>query len=112
MAAARAPALYSPKLLALAVELADYPYDPAAIACGTARSRSCGSVIDLSSSQGDRLETIGLKVTACAVGQASAAIFAREARGMGGEGANGIVMATTPTVDAKVEPTPLSDEVL
>ena len=82
MASTRTPALYSSELLALAVELADYPYDHAAIACGTARSRSCGSVIDLSSSQDDRLETIGLKVTACAVGQASAAIFASEARGM------------------------------
>ena len=81
MASSRAPALYSPALLALAVELADFPLDEAARARGYARSRSCGSLIDLSSSREDRLETIGLRVTACAVGQASAAIFAREASG-------------------------------
>ena len=82
MAATRAPALYSPELLALAVELADYPYRPDAAALGSARSRSCGSMIDLSSERLDMLERVGLKVTACAVGQASAAIFAREAGGM------------------------------
>ena len=65
--------LYSPELLALAVELADYPYDPSASRQGEAHSRSCGSSIRLSAS-GD---TLGLQVTACAVGQASAAIFAR-----------------------------------
>ena len=65
----------------LAVELADYPLDDGALARGHARSRSCGSVIELSSSRSDRIETIGLRVTACAVGQASAAIFAREAAG-------------------------------
>ncbi|MBQ95586.1 MAG: Fe-S cluster protein [Actinobacteria bacterium] len=78
----RAPALYSPQLLALAIELADYPFDGAAAATARARSRSCGSVIELSSSGSERLADIGLKATACAVGQASAAIFAREAQGM------------------------------
>ena len=66
-------ALYSPELLGLAVELADYPFDPVAPLQGEAHSRSCGSTIKLSAS-GD---TLGLQVTACAVGQASAAIFAR-----------------------------------
>ena len=81
MASSRAPALYSTELLALAIELADYPFDAAAPAKGNARSRSCGSVIDLSSSGGS-LEDLGLRVSACAVGQASAAIFARESSGM------------------------------
>ena len=81
MASSRAPALYSTELLALAIELADYPFDAAAPAIGHARSRSCGSVIDLSSSGGS-LEDLGLRVSACAVGQASAAIFARESSGM------------------------------
>ena len=81
MASARAPALYSTELLALAIELADYPFDAAAPAKGHARSRSCGSVIDLSSSGGS-LDDLGLRVSACAVGQASAAIFARESSGM------------------------------
>ena len=82
MAATRAPALYSPELLALAIELAELPYDDRAPALGHARSRSCGSEIALSSARDDRLEAIGLRVTACAVGQASAAIFARESAGM------------------------------
>lgn len=82
MAATRAPVLYSPQLLALAVELADHPYDREAIALGRARSRSCGSVIELSSAHDRHLDKVGLKVTACAVGQASAAIFARAAPGM------------------------------
>ena len=81
MASSRAPALYSTELLALAIELADYPFDAAASAKVHARSRSCGSVIDLSSSGGS-LEDLGLRVSACAVGQASAAIFARESSGM------------------------------
>ncbi|MEC7953114.1 MAG: iron-sulfur cluster assembly scaffold protein [Pseudomonadota bacterium] len=81
MASSRAPALYSTELLALAIELADYPFDAAAPSIGHARSRSCGSVIDLSSSGGS-LEDLGLRVSACAVGQASAAIFARESSGM------------------------------
>lgn len=84
MAAPRATALYSPELLALAVELAGVPYDDRAPALGHARSRSCGSVIDLSSSSTETLGAIGLRVSACAVGQASAAIFAREAAGMDG----------------------------
>jgi NifU-like protein involved in Fe-S cluster formation len=82
MSVTRAPALYSPELLGMATELAAVPFDTQAPVHGHARSRSCGSVIDLSSSSGDEMRTIGLKVTACAVGQASAAIFAAEAEGM------------------------------
>lgn len=70
-------ALYSPALLSLAVELAEYPFDQHAELIGEARSRSCGSTLALSANAG--FGTLGLKVTACAVGQASAAIFARHA---------------------------------
>lgn len=72
-------ALYSPSLLALAVELADYPYDETASFIGEARSRRCGSTLALSADTGFR--QLGLKVAACAVGQAAAAIFARHAEG-------------------------------
>lgn len=75
-------ALYSPALLALAVELASYPFDPAAPFSGEAHSRSCGSTMQISAGQG--FDNLGLKVTACAVGQASAAIFARHVRGKHG----------------------------
>lgn len=77
----RRAVLYSPALLALAVDLARFPYDPAAARIGHARSRTCGSTVLLSSQIGEHLADVGLKVTACAVGQAAAAIFVRSAAG-------------------------------
>ncbi len=77
--------LYSPEILGLAVELAQHPFDEAATLTGTARSQSCGSTLEISL-VGDpegRIEAIGMKVAACAIGQASAAIFARHASGAG-----------------------------
>ena len=77
-------ALYSRDMLALAVELAQYPYDQAAPLTGEARSRACGSVLSLSghpAGEGGGLEKIGLRASTCAVGQASAAIFLRGAYG-------------------------------
>lgn len=76
-------ALYSPQLLALAVELADYPYEPGARCHGEARSRTCGSEVRISCDMdnGGALTSLGLRVSACAVGQAAAAIFARSAEG-------------------------------
>jgi len=75
--------LYTPELLALAVSLAEYPPDTALPLHGHARSKSCGSTLqaDLAVDAAGRIERLGLKVRACAVGQASAAIFARAAVG-------------------------------
>lgn len=75
--------LYTPELLALAVELADHPPLEAAPAHGEARSPTCGSTIaiDLALDDEGRIARLGMRVRACAVGQASAAIFARHARG-------------------------------
>lgn len=67
--------LYSTDLLALAVELGAYPYKSDATLQGEARSRTCGSVIALSADTA--FDNLGLRVSACAVGQAAAAIFAR-----------------------------------
>lgn len=78
IATTRTP-LYSPAMLSLAVELAGYPFDAAAFTVGEARSRTCGSTLALSSGSADRLCSIGMRVTACAVGQAAAAIFAQAA---------------------------------
>lgn len=80
---ARAGPLYSPALLGLAVELADYPLTEALALRGEARSRSCGSTLALGcTTDGEgALAQLGMRVSACAVGQASAAIFAREAHG-------------------------------
>ena len=75
--------LYTPEILALAVELARYPLRPELALRGEARSRSCGGTIeaDLEMS-GETVTSIGLRVVACAIGQAAAAIFARCAPGM------------------------------
>ena len=76
--------LYSPALLAMAIELADVPLDASAPYTGRAVSRTCGSVIAFGCSldANDSVQDIGLGVAACAVGQAAAAIFANATPGM------------------------------
>lgn len=70
--------LYTPELLALAVSLAAYPLTGDFPLAGEARSRSCGSTLRMGLTMDDagRVERVGMRVAACAVGQASAAIFA------------------------------------
>lgn len=77
MSAAR---LYTPEILALAVELYDYPLTEALRWRGEARSAACGSTLELGLALDDGTVTaVGLRLSACAIGQASAAIFARHA---------------------------------
>lgn len=80
MSAAR---LYTPQLLAAAVELASYPPIKTALLHGEARSQTCGSrvAVDLVLNDEGLIERVGLTVTACAVGQGAAAILARHANG-------------------------------
>jgi len=75
--------LYTPELLALAVELANVPPLDAADARGEARSVTCGSTLamDVTLDDQQRIARLGMRVRACAVGQAAAAIFARHAPG-------------------------------
>ncbi len=75
--------LYTPELLALAMELAHHPLDDALPLMGEARSAACGSVLSLCASldRAGRIDGLGLQARTCAVGQASAAIFARHAHG-------------------------------
>lgn len=75
--------LYTPELLALTVELAKWPPLAGAPLHGEARSPTCGSTlaIDLATGPDGRITGLGLRVRACAVGQAAAAIFARYAAG-------------------------------
>ena len=84
MSAAR---LYTPELLALAVDLARWPRLGDAPLHGEARSPTCGSTlaIDLELDEAGRIGRLGLAVRACAVGQAAAAIFACEAEGRGAD---------------------------
>jgi len=78
-------ALYTPEVLSLAASLAAMPFDPAMAAVGTARSASCGSRIDISLTLdgAGRIQRVGLRAQACAIGQAAAAIFAAAAPGLG-----------------------------
>ena len=80
---AGADKLYTPELLALAVALAEYPPDPALPLHGEARSKSCGSTLgaDIGLDSAGAIASLGLRVRACAIGQAAAAIFAHAASG-------------------------------
>lgn len=79
--------LYSPQLLGLATELARYPLSANFTVRGQARSKICGSAVTLGLNQ-DHLglvQSIGLQTSACAVGQAASAIFAKDACGRSAE---------------------------
>ena len=80
---ASAAKLYTPEILALATALAAHPFDPALPFTGQARSPSCGSTLAISLGLDDagRIAALGLRPQACAIGQASAAIFAAAAQG-------------------------------
>lgn len=77
--------LYTPEVLALAVDLARWPPQDTLPLHGEARSPTCGSTVamDFGLDADGRIESIGMRVRACAIGQAAAAIFAREAAGKG-----------------------------
>ncbi|RPF70280.1 iron-sulfur cluster assembly scaffold protein [Aurantiacibacter spongiae] len=74
--------LYTPQMLAAAVELAAYPPRPGAALHARARAAACGSTLalDLDLDEGGNVAALGLRSHACAVGQASAAVFARHVR--------------------------------
>lgn len=75
--------LYTPEVLALAIDLARHPLADDLPLRGEARSRSCGSTIAMGLATGPdgTIARIGLRSHACAIGQASAAIFASGASG-------------------------------
>ena len=75
--------LYTPALLAAAVELANYPPLEHAKFEGSSRSPTCGSTIEttIDCDAHGALRKVGMRVHACAVGQAAAAVFARHAAG-------------------------------
>ncbi|MFL0356597.1 iron-sulfur cluster assembly scaffold protein [Erythrobacter sp. GH1-10] len=75
--------LYSPRLLALSASLADFPLDHPFELRAEARSRTCGSTIEvgLETDAGGAVTRIGMQVSACAVGQSSAAVLASDIRG-------------------------------
>lgn len=81
-----AATLYTPEVLNLATGLADYPWNEALPLRIQKRSRACGSVVDLALALDDngRVSGIGIRSQACAIGQAAAAIFVRDAHGRTG----------------------------
>lgn len=79
-----ATALYTPQVLNLATSLAQWPWNAALPLQGEARSSTCGSkvAIGLQLACNGTIERIGLRVHACAIGQACAAIFAAAVPGL------------------------------
>lgn len=75
--------LYTADVLGLATALARFPLSNDLPLRGAARSALCGSSLELGLAlDGDgRVSAVGLKVHACAIGQAAAAIFAEAAAG-------------------------------
>jgi NifU-like protein involved in Fe-S cluster formation len=80
---ASAAVLYTPEVLGLATGLSAYRLDDDLPLRSEARSRSCGSTLTLGMSVSDSglIERIGLRSQACAIGQASATVFAQAAVG-------------------------------
>lgn len=75
--------LYTPELLGLAADLADFPLTDDLPLRAEVRSRTCGSVIAVGFALDDYglVSKVGMKVKACAIGQASAALMAQWIRG-------------------------------
>ncbi len=71
--------LYTPRLLALSASLADYPLRDDLPLKAEMRSRTCGSTIMMALETGQTgvVTRTGMQVSACAVGQSSAAILAQ-----------------------------------
>jgi NifU-like protein involved in Fe-S cluster formation len=78
-----AAVLYTSEILGLAASLAAWPWDPTLPFQASARSKSCGStlLLGLALDGSGRIARIGLRPQACAIGQASAAIFCNAAKG-------------------------------
>lgn len=75
--------LYTPRLLALSAELAAFPLTGPFQHTAETRSRTCGSTLLLGVDTGadGAVERIGMQVSACAIGQSSAAVMAQDAKG-------------------------------
>src|SRR3546814_18578704 len=77
--------LYNRDILALAVATADYLPLADAHHRVSKRAPLCGSaiILDLDTDDAGRVTSVGMHVEACALGQASAALLARHAPGLG-----------------------------
>ena len=77
--------LYNRDILSLAVATAEYLPRPEAAYHASLRAPLCGSriLLDLDTDEAGRVTAVGMHVEACALGQASAALLARHAPGLG-----------------------------
>ncbi len=75
--------LYTPRLLALSAGLANYPLSVDLPHTSEMRARTCGSTITMALDTDDAgaVTQVGMQVSACAVGQSSAAILAQSISG-------------------------------
>lgn len=75
--------LYTPQVLALATALADHPLIDQLERRGSARSPVCGSTLEIGIAleASGQIAATGMRVSACAIGQAAAALFAQSANG-------------------------------
>ena len=78
-----AATLYTPEVLGLATGLAALPLDEGLPLRGSARSARCGSTltVGLAVDAAGRIVRVGVSASACAIGQAAAALFAGGALG-------------------------------
>lgn len=83
MSGSGAGKLYTTQILGLATALAAYPLRDDLALHAESRSRTCGSTlaIGLDLDEHGAISAIGLNVSACAIGQAAAALFAGDAQG-------------------------------
>ena len=83
MSARGAAKLYTPDILALAVKLANFPLSDDFRMRAQVRSRTCGSSLELGAQvdQDGAVGRLGMQVSACAIGQAAAALFAGDSKG-------------------------------
>ena len=75
--------LYNAQVLGMATSLAAYPLRADLALRGSARSATCGSMVELGLDRetDGKITRVGLRAQACAIGQAAAAIFAAAAPG-------------------------------
>ncbi|WP_245653785.1 iron-sulfur cluster assembly scaffold protein [Novosphingobium rosa] len=75
--------LYSPDVLAMALDLARWPMAGDLPLIGEARSASCGSRmrVGIELNEQGAISRIGVAAQACAIGQAAASLMARAAQG-------------------------------
>ena len=83
MSAGSAAKLYTPEILGLATQLAAFPLSEDMQCRGEARSRTCGSTLSIGLEVDDKgaVTRLGLRASACAIGQAAASIFAQDVKG-------------------------------